>query len=176
MSSPYTIESLIYELTRLKNKCISQGKSIEAEDIDKKIHLLLNTQYYYKPTTYYIDKPWEVKPIIKVEENKTKYIETQSTTKVELPKKDSDFYIPVYVNTRVCWDCPICEERLIQHISCHITSKTTIPLHIESLVQELAKRAKDHLERHATGEIGDGNNNSSSNDEPEISGENNSTT
>ena len=36
MSSPYTIESLIYELTRLRNKCISQGKSIEAEDIDKK--------------------------------------------------------------------------------------------------------------------------------------------
>lgn len=107
-------------------------------------------------------------PIVKSHEDK-------STLKLE-PHKNSDFYIHAYVNTKACWDCPICEERLIQHISVTVNSQTTMPLHIESLVQELAKRAKDHLERHATGEIGDGDNNSSSNDEPEVSGENNSTT
>ncbi len=179
MSSANTIESLIYELTRFKNKCVSDGRLIEAEDIDKRIKELRCAYSYYRPTVYYnidmVDKPWEVKPIIKAHED-VKYIETQSTTKVELPKKDSDFYIHAYVNTKACWDCPICEERLIQHISVTVNSQTTMPLHIESLVQELAKRAKDHLERHATGEIGDGDNNSSSNDEPEIPGENNSIT
>lgn len=42
MSSANTIESLIYELTRLKNKCVSDGRLIEAEDIDKRIKELKN--------------------------------------------------------------------------------------------------------------------------------------
>lgn len=139
MSSANTINEFITELTRLKNKYISEGKFAEASGIEKRIH------------------------------------EDKLTLKLE-PHKNSDFYIHAYVNTKACWDCPICEERLIQHISVTVNSQTTMPLHIESLVQELAKRAKDHLERHATGEIGDGDNNSSSNDEQEVPGENNSIT
>jgi hypothetical protein len=164
MSSANTINEFITELTRLKNKYISEGKFAEASDIEKRIHEIMSAKYSYIIQGYrHIQYP-----IVKSHEDK-------STLKLE-PHKNSDFYIHAYVNTKACWDCPICEERLIQHISVTVNSQTTMPLHIESLVQELAKRAKDHLERHATGEIGDGNNNSSSNDEPEVPGENNSIT
>lgn len=148
MSSPNTIDKLILELNTLKYKRLLEGRFTEADDIE-----------------------------LRIKEDKTNYTETMPIYKAaDKVKKDSDFYIHAYVNTKACWDCPICEERLIQHISVTVNSQTTMPLHIESLVQELAKRAKDHLERHATGEIGDGGNNSSSNDEPEIPGENNSIT
>ena len=148
MSSPNTIDKLILELNALKYKRLLEGRFTEADDIE-----------------------------LRIKEDKTNYTETMPIYKAaDKVKKDSDFYIYAYINTKACWGCPICEERLIQHISVTVNSQTTMPLHIESLVQELAKRAKDHLERHATGEIGDGDNNSSSNDEPEVSGENNSTT
>lgn len=148
MSSPNTIDKLILELNTLKYKRLLEGRFTEADDIE-----------------------------LRIKEDKTNYTETMPIYKAaDKVKKDSDFYIYAYINTKACWGCPICEERLIQHISVTVNSQTTMPLHIESLVQELAKRAKDHLERHATGEIGDGDNNSSSNDEPEVSGENNSTT
>jgi len=148
MSSPNTIDKLILELNTLKYKRLLEGRFTEADDIE-----------------------------LRIKEDKTNYTETMPIYKAaDKVKKDSDFYIYAYINTKACWDCPICEERLIQHIFDTVNSQTTMPLHIESLVQELAKRAKDHLERHATGEIGDGDNNSSSNDEPEVSGENNSTT
>lgn len=164
MSSANTINEFITELTRLKNKYISEGKFAEVSDIEKRIHEIMSVEYSYiiqgyRYSTYPIVKSYEDKPTLKLE-----------------PHKNSDFYIHAYVNTKACWDCPICEERLIQHISVTVNSQTTIPLHIESLVQELAKRAKDHLERHATGEIGDGDNNSSSNDEQEVSRENNGAT
>ena len=148
MSRPNTIDKLILELNTLKYKRLLEGRFTEADDIE-----------------------------LRIKEDKTNYTETMPIYKAaDKVKKDSDFYIYAYINTKACWGCPICEERLIQHISVTVNSQTTMPLHIESLVQELAKRAKDHLERHATGEIGDGDNNSSSNDEPEVSGENNSTT
>ena len=148
MSSPNTIDKLILELNTLKYKRLLEGRFTEADDIE-----------------------------LRIKEDKTNYTETMPIYKAaDKVKKDSDFYIYAYINTKACWGCPICEERLIQHISVTVNSQTTMPLHIESLVQELAKRAKDHLERHATGEIGDGDNNSSSNDEPEIPGENNSIT
>lgn len=148
MSSPNTIDKLILELNTLKYKRLLEGRFTEADDIE-----------------------------LRIKEDKTNYTETMPIYKAaDKVKKDSDFYIYAYINTKACWGCPICEERLIQHISVTVNSQTTMPLHIESLVQELAKRAKDHLERHATGEIGDGDNNSSSNDEPEVPGENNSTT
>ncbi len=148
MSSPNTIDKLILELNTLKYKRLLEGRFTEADDIE-----------------------------LRIKEDKTNYTETMPIYKAaDKVKKDSDFYIYAYINTKACWGCPICEERLIQRISVTVNSQTTMPLHIESLVQELAKRAKDHLERHATGEIGDGDNNSSSNDEPEVSGENNSTT
>ena len=148
MSSPNTIDKLILELNTLKYKRLLEGRFTEADDIE-----------------------------LRIKEDKTNYTETMPIYKAaDKVKKDSDFYIYAYINTKACWGCPICEERLIQHIFDTVNSQTTMPLHIESLVQELAKRAKDHLERHATGEIGDGDNNSSSNDEPEVSGENNSTT
>lgn len=148
MSSPNTIDKLILELNTLKYKRLLEGRFTEADDIE-----------------------------LRIKEDKTNYTETMPIYKAaDKVKKDSDFYIYAYINTKACWGCPICEERLIQHISVTVNSQTTMPLHIESLVQELAKRAKDHLERHATGETRDGDNNSSSNDEPEVPGENNSTT